>query len=843
LATNKLIRNFGFFPAMIRYTSLLVLSFFLLIFQSHAQSLRLSGKVIDGDTKEPLAFVSIGIKGSSIGAISDIDGKWLIPSAGPSDSIVFSLVGYYSIRTTIGKFNEKYPGGVAVMAKSTYNLKEVTIKAAENPAHRIIQKALDHKKQNNWERLSTYSYTTYDKFKVTQDKIDSVQGALEEKKKKKGHKNSIAIKFGDSKKDSAGKTSTDSFFEAQHLFLVESVTEKFFKYPDKVKETVIASKVSGIADPRFSLIATQFNNFNIYKDYVEVGSKSYFSPLAYGCINKYFYNLEDSIHTLKDTIYVIGYRPRRNTLFNGFEGLLYISTRNYAVQNVIAVPQDIDAGINTEIQQQFVRIDNKQWFPEQINAKMIFGGADGNKVSIVGKGKSYIKNIRLNPDLSHQKFNNVVLNIDKNAGDRPDSFWERSRGDTLSRQDKQTYKIIDSVGKLIHLDRRIKYFEALLNGRLPIGPIDLPLKRIFDYNGYEGFRLGLGAYTNNKISSYFSVGGYGAYGFKDKAWKYGAELFLTPVAGSPFQVSAAYYNDVTDLGGVNFPLDRKPYSKEPLRNLNINQMYSYEKEVFALRISPFRYMTLQPEYSQSIEKSTNNYRLFRPDDGSLKQFYFSEAGIGLRYAYKEKFIQLLDKRYSEGTKWPVIWSKFTQGLDNFGKGEFNFRRYDLKIEKRLSIKLAGHSDVQIRGGYVEGVTPLMRLYNGNGNHNDATIASQNTFETMRPYEFFSSKYVAIFYSHSFEKLLVKIGYFQPVIKIYGNAGIGAMNNPGIQQGIQFKTMEKGYYETGFSIENLLKSSFSGSGIGFYYRVGPYSDAKWKNNIFIKYVITSSIFGN
>ena len=56
----------------------------------------ISGKVIDGATKIPLAYVNIGILGSPIGTISNEDGTFsiFVPSTYNQDSIIFSMLGY-----------------------------------------------------------------------------------------------------------------------------------------------------------------------------------------------------------------------------------------------------------------------------------------------------------------------------------------------------------------------------------------------------------------------------------------------------------------------------------------------------------------------------------------------------------------------------------------------------------------------------------------------------------------------------------------------------------------------------------------------------------------------------
>ena len=65
----------------------------------------------------------------------------------------------------------------------------------------------------------------------------------------------------------------------------------------------------------------------------------------------------------------------------------------------------------------------------------------------------------------------------------------------------------------------------------------------------------------------------------------------------------------------------------------------------------------------------------------------------------------------------------------------------------------------------------------------------------------------------------------------------------LQQGIDFKTMDKGYYEAGLSINDIYKSLTGSFGVGAYYRLGPYMEAKPINNLMIKLVFSSGILGD
>jgi len=66
-----------------------------------AQSGKISGKVVDGSTKEGLPFVNIILEGTSIGAASDIDGYFSIIGIGPGNyNVRASAIGYSSQTVT-----------------------------------------------------------------------------------------------------------------------------------------------------------------------------------------------------------------------------------------------------------------------------------------------------------------------------------------------------------------------------------------------------------------------------------------------------------------------------------------------------------------------------------------------------------------------------------------------------------------------------------------------------------------------------------------------------------------------------------------------------------------------
>ena len=83
--------------------------------------------------------------------------------------------------------------------------------------------------------------------------------------------------------------------------------------------------------------------------------------------------------------------------------------------------------------------------------------------------------------------------------------------------------MLDSIGTALKLDKRVRQLAALAEGRLPLGVVDWVWRNSIGFNRYEKVRLGIGLSTNETLSENFEIGGYYAYGFGDKEWKYGLQ--------------------------------------------------------------------------------------------------------------------------------------------------------------------------------------------------------------------------------------------------------------------------------------------------------------------------------
>lgn len=263
--------------------------------------------------------------------------------------------------------------------------------------------------------------------------------------------------------------------------------------------------------------------------------------------------IEDTTYTPNfDTLFIISFKQRDNTNFEGLKGVLTINSNGWAIQNVIAEPSVTNDGISMVIQQKYEFIDDKYWFPVQLNTDIIFNNVSIEGFSPKGQGKSYLKDIVLNPDMVKRDFKRETIGFDLLAGERDEVFWNIYRNDSLSERDLKTYSFIDSIGEKANLDRKVKTLKALIDNRLPVGFMDINLSKLIHYNQHEGLYLGLGLLTNQKFSETISIGGFWGYGLHDKRAKYGGDVTLLLNRYKDTKLKIGYYDFATETGGTTF---------------------------------------------------------------------------------------------------------------------------------------------------------------------------------------------------------------------------------------------------------------------------------------------------
>ncbi len=798
------------------------------------ESFFVTGRVIDSKSRESLAFVNIVINSSNTGGTTDIDGKFNLRSGKPIQTITLSYVGYESKTVNItGRMRDI----IIQLVQKEIDLREVEIFPGINPAHRIIRNVIDNRDINDPEKVNTFSYTAYDKTVFTVDVDTTLKGDFSALVDTSMMQNDQGMEIGFSvnpdsvKVDSAMKDSATRLIEKlisnQYLFLMENVTKRKFMAPDKNYNKVIATKMSGFKDPILVFLATQIQSFSFYKPFISIMMKDYINPIGSGSFTKYFFKIEDTTFVGKDTVYILSFRPRKGTNFDGMKGLISINTYNWAIQNVTAEPFPNTGGFMIRIHQLYELIDGKQWFPVQLNTDVAFNNMRIGKYKAVGSGRSYIRDIVLNPELVRREFNHLDVEVDKDATSRSEPFWDQYRVDSLSRKDRQTYKVLDSVGKANNFDKMAKTLQTLLSGRIPWGPIDFDINRFLNYNTYEGLVVGAGIHTNDHLADWFKIGGFYQYAFGISTSKYGGDVSFLVNRRHDITLAASGFWDLVESGGVSYPEDYESILSGNFRQLLLKKLDRVQSFNISLNFRALKYVLFNVGISNNFKKTTTyDLATFEGDAILLQdQFRFTTITAGFKWAYGEKFIQTINNKISLGTKYPVVWFEYTRGIKNFLGGEFDYDRFDLKIRKTFNIKYLGKLTVQFDGGYVDQPIPVCNLYYAPASYRLITLYAPNSFGTMRSNEFLSNKYASLYLYHDFGYLLFKgKRWFHPEFALLQNIGFGWLDHPEkyAYNTINPREMNQGYYESGLLINNLVNLKVYTIGIGAFYRWGPYS---------------------
>ena len=793
---------------------------FILVFVSLAVSSQqtISITVKDIQTQEPIAFVKIG-DGKSEPVLTDIDGEAEL-KVYPDREYMFSFFDYND--TTIAGTALLQDSEVYMLPDIQF-MDEVTITPGENPAHRIIRNAMNKRKENDPLRNNSFRYNSYSKFYLT--------GETKEPINRDTLTDTNAIK-------------TLNLLDQQYIFLTETAAERTFSPPNYDKEVVKSYNVSGVKDPLFATLVNQFQSFSSYDNIFTMNQQEYLNPIAPGSLRRYLFILEDTlVHGDNDTTFTIKYRPRKGKNFEGLEGYLFIHTNNWALEKVIASPYQQNELFTVKVIQSYAFKNNKKWFPNKLSTEFQFNGINFGKYSeAIGRSSLYIKDVEFDVDVDKKMFNPVQIEVEEDASEDT-VLLDVARGKKNSEKEVKTYHVIDSVSEANNFDKLLEVAKILSTGEIPIGKFNIPIARIIDFNQHEGLRLGAGLETNRRLSKWFGIGGYFAYGFRDQEQKWGGDMKFTFDQKRNIEMNLHYSEDLFERGGTSFRADNVAMIDQSLyREFFINRFDRQRKA--EVTISGFIRQNMKVSVFGNYKRTwfTDDYAyipLFDPTSTSTS-FDVAETGVEIKWNIREKIMLLGDQRVSLGTKFPRIKFKATKGWRDIAEADYDYYRLHLSINQDFSIRGLGELTLSSQSGMTVGNVPLtLHQVQLGTSHKDFSLSVPNTFETMFPAEFFSDQQSSLFMRFTFLPIKMKKleAFTRPTFAIHGAAGVGSMTNINEHVNYDFDVPEKGYYESGLIIENLLISNFSGLGVGAFYRFGPYSFTELNDNFVYKLSVT------
>jgi Family of unknown function (DUF5686)/CarboxypepD_reg-like domain len=813
--------------------------FFTLVGQAQFQY---TGSIKDQNAKKPLPFATITTnKGNS--TLSDLDGKFTVVSPVKLSSIKVSYLGYSPVEIPL-EFDTKFYS-IALLPQID-QLKEVLI-SSDTKGLAIIRKVIQRKSQNDpQKKLKSFEFKAYNKLLITANP-DSIDGRID----------SVFVKKSIQGKNFKIDSSAFKFkkiVSQQHLFQTERVSQ--FQYRGKeLKETILGTKMAGFKQPIYEILSINLQSFSIYDSQYELLETDYKSPISENAFQEYRYKLLDSTEIEGRKSYLIYFKNKKKRKEAGLEGVLYIDSENFAINHAI---MRIKGLLDISGTHEFKYFPQENvWFPIRKFFKIV-KGKNNYDIRVLGetlafdsgeeqnnsrkKGASDFTYLVSESSLFDIHCNIPVaiknpfqyMEIQKNAEKQNESFWNTYRKDSLDSRSQRTYIVLDSIASKRKIEKRLFQGRKVLNGYVPFGYFDMDLRYLLSYNNYEGFRFGLGGKTSEHFSKSFRIDGYTAYGIKDGHYKYNLGLATRIENFSNSWIGVSYTDDIREIASSTFAIDKRNFKLYDSRPINISTFYGYQswRAYFETKLLPKTESIWQIMHAQIEPKFDYSYRL---NSKLYESYTMTTAQCSLQWNPFSDYLQTVEGRFEVKKRFPKFTFQYTQSIPKWLANDFKFSKLDFRTEYEKNYLNGQKTAVLFEAGYAQGDLPLTHLYNTSPNNltnqkfiERITIAGKNSFETMFFNEFFSSEFAMIHIKHGFKRieLLRKVN---PIFVLVTRAVWGNLKNKEQHLGLDYKTLEKGFFESGFELNQI----YSGFGLTAFYRYGPNQLPKFEDNLAIK----------
>ena len=229
--------------------------------------------------------------------------------------------------------------------------------------------------------------------------------------------------------------------------------------------------------------------------------------------------------------------------------------------------------------------------------------------------------------------------------------------------------------KKYKFDAVLKYGESIFSGKLPFKYVDVDLLKLVTANKYENIRLGLGLYTNDDVMKHVSVGGFFGYGFRDKAWKYGAEIKAKIPSKKDISFSFKYENNLREVGLNALHKNRGISNIRNWMAENMDQIKAYSFKTDLKLIRNF-YWTVELNSTEYTPKY--DYQ-FRTINTLFNTYYNTELNIDLTYFTKEKIISTFMTNMRSESDSPVFNFRYSRGIKGLFNSDFNYNKFAFNI--------------------------------------------------------------------------------------------------------------------------------------------------------------------
>lgn len=708
----------------------------------------IQGIVRDSISGEPISFATVRFDKSTIGGLSDDDGKYKLSNQQNKNVVIFSLMGYNTKKVIV-------PVGITttmdvLLSPEGVSLEEIVIRPQKekyskknNPAVELIKKVIANKHNHTIGNQEYYNNQEYDRIFFALNEFDINKAQF---KKFKYLENYTTHSKIDNKK-------------ILPFSVRETLSEVYYrKDPSTTRRIVKAHKSEGLDqgmdhETIDGIINEVFKNVNITDNNINLLFHDFIGPLSSSMsVDFYKWYIIDTVSINNERFVNLGFVPF-NTRDVGFSGNLYVTTDStYAIKRVsmrVPVKANVNFVKDMIISQEFERISKDLWIPKEYITAI--------DVSIYNTFKLYVEKVK---NFDKFKFNQPVDLIFSNPAPeifisdykkKDKTFWAENRpasfNDDYHMEEMMDNLMSNKFVKVVLTTANIlssQYVATSTNEDKNKFDIGTPLT-FFSYNRLEGGRFRLTGNTNKNFHKHLFIYGYGAYGIKDQKFKYMGELTWTfnqrDYHKDEFpknNISLSYKNDVMALGQHFLQAERDDILMSLSASKNEKLTYDkiakidYIKEYY----NGFSFNIWgQNHIRKSGLNTTFEHINYHNQLDTIKNITTSETGLTLRYAHNEKFFQQKRKRRALPSKGFIYTLSFAAGFKDVLGGQYEYQKLSLSINKTFWVAPLGRIATNIQGEKIWGKVPYPLLLSPNAN--SSYTVQKGSFYLLEPMEFIS----------------------------------------------------------------------------------------------------------
>ena len=797
--------------------------------------------VVTDESGEALPFVSIYVKGTSIGTSSNPNGEYKLDLNHGDFDLVFQYIGLQTKIVHLEVSENPIKLNVLLTAEATL-LNEVVVAAdAEDPAYRVIRKAIE-KRKYYLNRIRQFSCDVYVKGNI---KLLSAPEKV------------LGVEVGDF------EGALDSNRQGM-VYLSESISKLYFQMPDQLKEVVYSSKISG-NDRGYSFNSAREMEFNVYKNTIDF-NRALVSPIASNAMSYYRYRLEGTFYNednlLINKIRIIPKRKSDPVLY----GTIYIIEDLWSIHSV-------DVGVTAQssqlyfidslrVNQIFIPIEKPDaWRIFNNNISYLFSGF-GFKLE--GSFTANYSNYDLYPDFENGFFNREIFRVEKESNERDSTYWEENRPTPLTNEEKIDYIKKDSIQMVrddpVYKDSidRINNTPSLANflggytysrsAKHFYWNLDSPLSHL-SFNTVQGFRAGLQfgmrKYFDEDETRRILFTGNLDYGFAEEKFRTNVDFVYRPdrLTGSYLRLTGG-----TSLKQVNkfSPIDefrnslytvfvKRNYAKyydykyfkigagrDITNALRVSALLGYEGRSALINHSDFSF------FYKDNRKFTSNNPLnpnteFQNEPLAFESHKVWALDLNVQIRFKQDIYVYPDRKFGGESKGPVLRMNYRL-INGIGTG-INMHSLKASAEYRAELGAYGYSQFYLQAGQILFKRELEFLDFLHFQGNQFTLSNPNIYREsflMLPYYTHSTDggFLQFHYEHNFN------GFILDKISTIRGAGFGLVGGVKFLKSKghkQYSEIHLGLDKIGWHIFRILRldvvMSIDGSNTDVGYRIG------------------------